>query len=179
MLMIAIIAMLGFTLTSCEDESIAYDLEGTWRGDMYMIRDGRRAIYSEIEFIGDPYRMKSGYGRWLDEYSSRPGDYFYSRIEWKVKDQRIYIWLIDDGDFELVISDFYLDRNHFYGYIDYAGGSRKFDLVHIDSPHWNNYDYGYYDDYYEGGYYWAKGSRSSNDSIKVPMKPHTHEMRMD
>lgn len=173
----AVMAIIGLTLTSCEDESIAYNLEGTWKGDMYMVRDNHRASYSEIEFIGDPFRTKSGTGFWYDEYSSRPGDYFCSRIDWKVKNGRIYIWLLDDGDFEIQIFDYTLDGDRFYGYIDYAGGSKEFRLYRTYNPHWSDYDYGY--GYYDDDYYWAKGSRSSDDSIKVPMKPHTHEMRMD
>ena len=34
--MLAIVATLGLALTSCEDEDIAYTLEGTWEGNTYM-----------------------------------------------------------------------------------------------------------------------------------------------
>lgn len=167
-------------LTSCQDEMISYDLEGTWKGDMYMIRDGHRAVYTELEFYGDPFRSTSGTGYWLDVYSNRRDDYFCSRIEWKVRDRTIHIWLLDDRDrygnpFELIISDYHLNNDRFWGYVDYEGGSREFSLYHTSSPHWNDYDYGYYDDdyYYGYDYYFAKGSRA-NDSI--PQKVHTHEM---
>ncbi len=174
-LLLSMIALMS--LTSCEDQSIAYDLEGTWKGDMYMIRDGHCATYSEIEFYGDPFHFTSGSGKWLDVYSNYPGDYFCSRMKWKVSNGVIYISLLDDCDingrpFELTIYDYYLDGDRFKGYIDYEGGSRQFSLYHTYSPHWEDYDYGYYDEYY-----YSKGSRSSNDS--VPKVNHTHEMRQD
>lgn len=164
-----IVVMMMFT--SC-DSQIAYDLEGVWQGDMYMIRDGRNSIYTELEFYTSPYHSTSGSGYWYEEYSRARGDYFYSRMEWKVRDKKIYIYLLDDRDrygnaFELIISDYHLDDDRFWGYVDYEGGSREFNLYHTASPHWNDYEY---------DYYYSKGSRSSsNDSIKV----HTHQMRMD
>lgn len=162
-------------LTSCEDQMIGSRLEGTWKGDMYMIRDGNRAVYTEIEFYGDPFSMTTGTGNWLDVYSNRYDDYFCSRIEWRVKNRMIHIWLLDDRDrwgnpFELIISEYSLNNNRFRGYVDYDGGSREFNLYHTSSPNWNDYYYGYYDDYY----YPSKSSRSSNDSI--PQVEHTHEM---
>lgn len=171
------------SLTSCEDENIAYDLEGTWRGDMYMVRDGYRAVYTEIEFIGDPFRMTSGTGYWRDVYSHLPNDYFASRIDWKVRDRRIYIWLLDDRDrygnpFEMVISDYRLAGNRFSGYVDYEGGSREFNLYRTSSPHWTDYYYGYSDNYIYGCsdnyYYPAKGVNGQKKEVT-----HTHEMRQD
>lgn len=176
-LMMVIVSMVCLvSLTSCEDEMIAYDLEGTWQGDMYMVRDGRVASYSEIEFYGDPFRTTSGHGNWLDQYSNRPGDYFCSRISWKVIDRRIHIWLLDDCDqygnpFELVISDYRLSGQRFTGYVDYEGGSRQFSLYHTYSPHWEDYDYGYYDYYDE--YYFSKGNKQPQPVV------HTHEMRQN
>lgn len=164
------------SLTSCEDENIAYHLEGTWKGDMFMVRDGYSAIYTEIEFIGEPFRMTSGTGYWRDVYSMRYDDYFASRIEWKVKDRRIYIWLLDDRDrygnpFELEIWDYTLSGDWFSGYVDYEGGSRKFNLRRTYSPHWSEYDYGYG---YEYDYGFSKGANGPKNEVT-----HTHEMRQD
>lgn len=169
--LMSIMAMMTLvSFTSCEDESIAYDLEGTWKGDMYMVRDGYRAVYTEIEFIGNPFSMTSGTGYWRDVYSNRYGDYFASRIDWKVKDRCIHIWLLDDRDrsgnaYELIISDYELYGDRFRGYVDYADGSREFNLYRTYSPHWDEYDYGYGYDYYSKG--------------KKPQAEHTHEMRKD
>lgn len=171
-LMIAMAAIFTISLTSCEDESIAYDLEGTWQGDMYQQHtwNGRvyNASYSEIYFETSPFKTRSGRGYWYDKYSNAPWDYFESRTTWRVRDGIIYITLIDDGNFEIVISDYHLDEDRFWGYIDYAGGSKKFTMYHIDSPHWNNYEYGYgYNDYYYDYYYGYAKSRANGDSIKM------------
>lgn len=173
-LLLILTAMMSMALSSC-DSMIAYDLEGTWEGDMYMVRDGRHAIQTCIEFIGDPYHSTSGRGYWLEEYSPMPNDYFYSRIEWKVRDRKIIIYLLDDRDkygdpFELVIRDYDLDDDRFSGYVDYAGGSREFYLYHTSSPHWNDYNYGY-----GYNYYYSKG-KNAKDSVVAPC---THEMRQD
>lgn len=167
-LFIALAALFAVVLTSCEDENIAYDLEGTWKGDMYMVRDGRYASYTQIEFVGNPFSLTRGTGEWLDQYSSRPNDYFYSRIEWKVKDRKIYIWLLDDCDrngnpFELVIWDYELYGDRFNGYVDYEGGSKEFNLYRTYDPHWDDY-------------YYSKKSRAGQD--KTP-EVHTHSMRQD
>ena len=64
-LAIAFMALMAMTFTSCdEDAEIAYTLEGTWSGNMYvsMEYDGRvyDATYSELCFSRDPYRYSSG-----------------------------------------------------------------------------------------------------------------------
>ena len=72
-----LMAVLSVSFTSCEwddDDAIAYTLEGTWRGNMYMSSewDGRvyDATYSEICFLRDPYRYSSGTGYWIDYYNN-------------------------------------------------------------------------------------------------------------
>lgn len=172
--------MMTMMLTSC-DQMIRNDLEGTWRGDMYMVRDGYRAVYTEIEFIGDPYFSRTGTGNWLDVYSDYPGDYFCSRIDWEVKDRKIYIWLLDDRDrygkpFELVIWDYKLRGDRFYGYVDYEGGSREFNLYRTSSRRWNDYSYGYWNSY---DYGYSKGKKPNVQNDSIPQVTHTHEMRKD
>lgn len=70
----ALVAMMALTLTSCdEDYDIAYTLEGTWRGNMYVssVYDGYTydATYTELCFVQDPYRYSSGTGYWIDHYA--------------------------------------------------------------------------------------------------------------
>ncbi|MCM1078703.1 MAG: hypothetical protein NC344_03020 [Bacteroidales bacterium] len=148
----ALTAILSVSLTSCEedpDEFIAYSLEGTWAGYMYNpVTDER--IFSTIEFIGDPYNARygaTGTGRWLDDYPD--GDYFYSRIEWKVTYENIEIYLLDNSadDRRNIL---YIDRNtyrlstrYFSGVLAYFGGQREFNLVKVDAPDWSRYPYGY------------------------------------
>ena len=85
----ALVAMMALTLTSCdEDYNIAYTLEGTWRGNMYVssVYDGYPydATYTELCFVQDPYRYSSGTGYWIDHYAGdAPWRYVANHTEWK------------------------------------------------------------------------------------------------
>lgn len=87
----ALVAMMALTLTSCdEDYDIAYTLEGTWRGNMYVssVYDGYTydATYTELCFVQDPYRYSSGTGYWIDHYAGdAPWRYVANHTEWKVR----------------------------------------------------------------------------------------------
>ena len=64
-------ALMSMTIVSCDDDDdIAYTLEGTWEGDMYIQSsyNGHTydATYSEICFLKDPYKWSSGDGYWVD-----------------------------------------------------------------------------------------------------------------
>lgn len=151
----AAVAALAFTLTtltSC-DSFIASTLEGTWEGDMYFTSyyDGRvyYSNYTELEFIGDPFRMKSGYGYWIDYYSNAPWDYVANHIAWEVYDRVIRIHLLEDDEY-VEIFNYALNDSFFTGDVRYAGESRHFKLRHTSSPNWNDYYYG--NDGYYGGY---------------------------
>jgi len=145
-------AMLSFSLVGCdEDEEIAYTLEGTWQGDMYVsyAYDGYiyDAAYSEICFLRDPYTYSSGQGYWVDYYSNAPWDYVANHIEWNVRNGIIQVYFVEDRSY-VEIADYRLSDNYFTGTI-YDGGSYvDFRLRHVSSPNWNDYDYGY--DYWWG-----------------------------
>ncbi|MGN1260040.1 MAG: hepatitis A virus cellular receptor 1, partial [Alloprevotella sp.] len=71
MLAMAMTALCAMTFSACdEDDEIAYTLEGTWEGNMYvsMMYDGMvyDATYTELCFSRDPYRYSSGSGYWID-----------------------------------------------------------------------------------------------------------------
>ena len=105
------------TLTSCdEDYMISYDLKGTWEGNMYTYYDfnghTQKVSYTEIQFLSNPYEHKSGYGYWVDHFSRRPGDYYYSRIFWEVKNQHIYIDFMSEGT-SIEIYDYKLNGSRF------------------------------------------------------------------
>ena len=93
MLTAVMLAALSFSFTSCEDESIASSLQGTWEGNMYISSEwnGRvyNATYTEIEFLLDPFRYTKGSGYWVDHYSGAPWDYIANHIDWRVDDQVI------------------------------------------------------------------------------------------
>lgn len=188
------VAMLIFSLgltTSC-DSMIASTLEGTWEGDMYFTSyyDGRTyySNYSEVEFIGDPFRLKSGSGYWIDYYSNAPWDYVANHMTWTVRDRVIYIHLVEDRyDFE--VRDYHLDDYKFSGHVFYDGEERYFELRHTSSPNWNDYEYGYGYGYgYNSGYgrYYSPsrstdnaadstdGAAADGDAANLPARPVRH-----
>ena len=87
MMMMAMMGMMAMSFTSCEtDEEIAYTLEGTWKGNMYINSEWGgntyTTTYSEITFLKDPYTYSEGTGYWVDYYSGAPWDYVANHIEW-------------------------------------------------------------------------------------------------
>lgn len=173
------------TLTSCdEDYMISYDLKGTWEGNMYTYYDfnghTQKVSYTEIQFLSNPYEHKSGYGYWVDHFSRRPGDYYYSRIFWEVKNQHIYIDFMSEGT-SIEIYDYKLNGSRFTGWFkDGYNTNTEFSLVKTAdySDHYD-YDYGWgygYDDYYD--YYYSKATRSSaGDSATVQKIPAAKPVR--
>ena len=163
-LMMALMAMLAFSVTSCDDDDeIAYTLEGTWEGDMYVTTyyDGVNydATRTEVCFLRDPYRYSSGDGYWVDYYRDYYwGGYNYiaNHIRWEVYNRRITIHLIEE-DYTFDIYDYSLTDNYFTGYLYFDDVRHKFNLRHVSSPNWNSYYYGYYDDYYDP-YYYSNGN---------------------
>ena len=123
-LTMAIIATAAVSFSSCDDERIAHTLEGTWRGNMYIscYYGGRSydATYTEITFLKDPYAYSSGNGYWVDYYSDAPWDYVANHIDWKVDYGTIYVYFVEEGT-SLRISDYHLNDDRFYGWIDDAG----------------------------------------------------------
>lgn len=92
-----IMMVLTATLTTgCTDENedVAYNLWGTWEGNMYMQSqyNGRvyQSSYSVLAFDKNPYQYASGTGYWIDYYSNAPWDYYSSRIQWRVTGTRRY-----------------------------------------------------------------------------------------
>lgn len=155
---------------SCEwwtvDDEIVYNLEGTWRGDMYFASyyDGKYyySNYTTLEFVERDYNRGEGY--WLDEYSNAPWDYVANHFTWEVRGGVIYIRLLEDN-YYVEIRDFDIDRRRFSGYVYYEGEERHFDLYHVASPNWNSYDYGWDYDYgYGPGYYYSPRRMKSDDA---------------
>ena len=166
-LCIALLALVGIgTMTTSCDSIIATNLEGTWEGDMYVMSEynGREyySSFTEIEFISDPMRFKSGEGYWLDHYSGAPWDYIANHLTWTVHDKVIYIHLIEDN-YDIEIRKYHLDDERFYGYVYYDGGYHRFELFHTSSPHWDEYEYGC-------PYYSNSRAAASTDSMTVVRK---------
>lgn len=172
-LFIMMAVTLGFT--SCDDdEYIAYTLEGTWRGNMYMQHEYSGATYdatySVIEFERNPFRDAQGTGYWVDYYNTSGWgrNYVANHIRWKVRDEIIYIHFNEENT-DLEISNYRLKDSRFRGYI-YDGNTRvAFDLYHVDSPNWNDY---YYDDYYYAPAKSGQAVKNAKNSVekKIPVR---------
>lgn len=154
-----LLAVLSLSVASCnflnDDDEIAYTLEGTWRGNMYVSLkwDNRvyDATYSEITFLRDPYRYSSGTGYWVDYYDNGGWgrNYVANHIEWTVEFGSIKVDFIEERT-TIWIERYDLSNNYFSGTI-YDGDNRvKFSLRHVSSPNWYDYEWGW--DYY----YYAK-----------------------
>lgn len=136
-------ALLSFT--SCDpDAEVAYYMDGTWKGDIYVSSeyDGRvyRAAYSEVEFDSG---YNSGDGYWVDYYSNSPYDYIANHITWVVRNQNIYIHFREDNT-DIVIYDYTINDSKFSGYIQTNDGTRAaFSLYNTSSLNWNSYRYGF------------------------------------
>ena len=172
LLSVVIIALCTFT--SCdEDVMISSSLRGTWEGDMYTYHDinGRtqQVTYTEIMFTRDPGEYTTGYGYWIDHFSRRAGDYYYSRIDWEVRNKTIYITFRSDNT-TIEIYNYSLSEKHFKGWFkDGINTNTDFDLIKTrDDYDTYDSDYGYGDGYYD---YWgySKATRSAGDSAKAEL----------
>lgn len=159
LLSVVIIALCTFT--SCdEDLMISTSLKGTWEGymDTYYKKYKEKATYTEIAFFKDAGE-KWGDGYWIDHFSPRPGDYYYSRIYWEVKKQDIYI-TFKDGNTSIIIHDYHLNDNHFTGWFyDSNNTKTTFDLKKARDTY-DHYDYDY-------GYGYSKATRSD---AEIPVR---------
>lgn len=158
-IMAMFIAVVSAGFVSCdEDVSIAYTLEGTWEGNMYIssIYNGRtyQSTYTALDFMRDPYSYSSGMGYWIDYYSNAPWDYVANHIEWTVRNRVIYIHFVEEN-VNMEIYDYRLSDNHFRGYLRDGDNVVEFNMVHTSSPNWSSYRYGYYDPFFDD--YYSKG----------------------
>lgn len=168
---LALMAVLTLSFTSCdEDDDIAYTLEGTWQGNMYVSSEwnGRvyDATYSEICFLRDPYRYSSGTGYWVDYYSDYGWgrNYVANHIEWNVNYGRIEIYFVEERT-TIFIEDYSLNNSYFEGTIYDGSNYVDFSLRHVTSPNWNSYYYGWDNYYYsKEGNTWT---RANTDSLKT------------
>lgn len=158
------IALMSVSLTSCdEDDDIAYTLEGTWSGNMYVSHSYNGytydATYSEICFLRDPYTYSSGQGYWVDYYSNAPWDYVANHIDWSVNRGVIKVYFVEEGSY-IEIDDYRLSDSYFTGTIYYGNKNVDFRLRHVSSPNWNDYDYGW-DSWWGAKGYGTRGNDST------------------
>lgn len=145
-LTVALMTIVCLSFTSCDkDSDIAYTLDGTWKGDMYIWYGEYESSYSIIDF--DQEGLYSGTGSWTDFYDHYWGSYNYRptrRFSWTVNNGNIYIKFYD-GSSPITIYDYSISNNYFRGTMDAANGNRvSFSLSKYGSDyHWNDY---YYDE---------------------------------
>ena len=159
--------LMSATFTSCEDEEIADTLEGTWQGNMRIKSSysGRTyyATRTEVTFLRDVYRYRSGDGYWVDYYSNAPWDYVANHIAWKVDHGDILIHFIEE-DTEFVISDYRLNNNRFEGTLWDNNQRVDFTLYHTSSPNWGRYDHWGYSHFY------TRGEEGDSTATEKPMR---------
>ena len=166
-------AMMALAFTSCEDEAIAYDLEGTWRGEMRNASkyDGKiyNSTYTEITFDKNPYEYASGTGSWVDYYDDYGWgtDYVANHITWEVSNRVIRIWFRNERTY-MEIRDYSLSDTRFEGTIYEDDHYVDFWMTKIARPNrYNSYRW----DYYDYDYYWARTRAEGGDTTEVRDMP--------
>lgn len=172
LLTMAFIALMSISLTSCdEDSDIAYTLDGTWRGNMYVQYGGVDATYSVIRFDQND-GLYSGTGYWIDYfkgYNLHGNDYIANHITWIVRNRNIYITLLDENS-DVVIYDYALGDRKFSGYVEADNGNRAYFELSRDSYNWrDDYDWGYSKQYsgLENTQIVSRGAKDSVEYVKV------------
>lgn len=125
-------------------------LEGSWAGNMYISSSWKGRSYDSYEtvltFLDDPMISASGSGYWVDYYMNAPWRYVANHINWKVDNDVIQIYLVEE-ETTMVIRDYCLYYDHFAGKIDdpIRGyyGVQEFDLCKTKTPDYSNYSWGY------------------------------------
>lgn len=176
LLTMAFIALMSFTLTSCDDDAdIADTLDGTWKGYMDIGLRWENQYYastvSQITFDADGYYTTHGTGYWIDYYTddrgrTAPWDYVANHIEWSVDNSVIRVHFIEENSY-VTICDYSLNDDYFYGTLVSGNSSADFRMVKTSSPRkWNYYWYGsdnWYDSWYYDGY--ARKQNMSSRSV--------------
>jgi len=147
MMSLVLVALFGFSSCMDDDDRIGFDIQGHWFGDMDMYDDytGERARGSEIEFKTG-WGYDHGTGVEVDYYSYHAVTNYF---DWRVRNRILYL-TFDDPNLDCAIVDYRLTRDYFRGYIaDYntLENLTYFSLRNYDHE-WDEYGYGYYDDYY-------------------------------
>ena len=172
LLTMAFIALMSISLTSCdEDSDIAYTLDGTWRGNMYVQYGNVDATYSVIRFDQND-GIYSGTGYWIDYFDRNywhGNNYIANRITWTVRNRNIYITLLDENS-DVVIYDYALGDRKFSGYVEANNGNRAYFELSRDSYNWrDDYDWGYSKQYsgLENTQIVSRGAKDSVECVKV------------
>lgn len=118
-------------------------ISSEWNGRVY------DATYSEVCFLRDPYRDNSGTGYWVDYYNDAGWgrNYIANHIEWTVDWRTIKVKFVEERT-AIRIEDYRLNDDSFSGVIIDGEKRVKFNLRHVSSPNWHNYEWGWDYPYY-------------------------------
>lgn len=162
-MMMVLMALPMLTLTSCDrDAADAHTLNGQWEGFISTYYVDRWGLTGEdyrtcIQFVQrDNY---GGTGFEVDYDVRDPlGSYYYSPIDWEVRNGVIRIRYIYDNDY-VEISRYSLTPDRFYGYM-YDGTRRdiEFSLYYVGYVDWGSY---------REGRYWRRSAVAEGDSVNV------------
>ncbi|MCR4602173.1 MAG: hypothetical protein K5683_01395 [Prevotella sp.] len=156
----------AMTFTSCEtDDQYEADVlvAGDWQGYLgtyYYDRWGLSGNTYEtvIHFCTSGYGATSGRGYEVDYDTRSPFyDYAYCEFTWSVVNGIITLIYDDSMWYPVYISDYTLSHDYFAGYMN--DGTRRdirFKLANVNFRYWDTYR-GYYDGYYDDGYYYNDG----------------------
>ena len=116
-LFIGIVAVLSMTLSSCNDDDIARDLDGIWEGEVSQNWSWRWKNFSDyqyvdIEFFRDPSRYASGSG--IEYDYDRWGYYKPCNFTFSVRNEDIFIDY-EDGARVMIPHGYYLSSSRFEG----------------------------------------------------------------
>lgn len=135
---LALIAIMSFSLTSCdEDQQIALELDGTWRGE---VQSNKGPFYVDIRFYQSGFSTHGSGYEYDEPVYGYGGD--YARFSWSVNDGFIYLDY-NDGS-HVVIADYSLRNGQLSGYLQNARNGWDLGHIHLVKMPNNRYD----DDYY-------------------------------
>lgn len=137
LLTIAFLSLMTFSLTSCdEDHEIAFELDGTWRGQ---VESNKGPFYVDIRFHQSGF-SKHGTGYEYDEAVYGYGE-SYANFNWSVDDGCIYM-NYDDGS-HVVIANYTLRNGQLSGYLQNGRTGWKMGYIHLVRLSNNSYDSSY------------------------------------
>ena len=122
-LFVGIVAMLSMTLTSCNDDNIARDLDGIWEGRVSQNWSWRWSDYTTYQYVDivfntDPYHYAEGTGI---EYDYTTYSYVACPFNFRVRGGVIYMDYRDGS--RVQITNYHLSGNRFSGtFRDYYSG---------------------------------------------------------
>ncbi len=145
-LFVGIVTMLSMTLSSCNDDNIARDLDGIWEGKVSQNWSWRWSDYTtyqyvDIEFYTDPYYYAEGTGVEYD-YT---GTYTYVSCPFNFRVRNGVIYMDYRDGTRVRITNYYLSGDRFSGtFRDYYSGDYLADFSFYKVANFRHFRYSGY-----------------------------------